>query len=126
MHFKLCSELYKDVLLGTTLSRKPRGCYIAPNENNVHAGYPEYELVPGGNEIDVVASNAGDYVAAVVEATLHKGIQRQMDAFRLVDLNQNLDFHLSKACFRHRLFHSLHTGLDVIIPHSSLRQRQAN
>ena len=51
-------------------------------EIHSRAGLPEYELKAGGNEIDVTASNAGEYVAAVVEATLSKGIKRQMDAFR--------------------------------------------
>lgn len=51
------------------------------------AGHPEYELIPGGNEVDVTASNAGEYVAAVVKATLSDGIQRQMEAFRYLALH---------------------------------------
>ena len=49
---------------------------------SIAVGLPDYELKTGGNEIDVTAKNAGEYVAAVIEATLSKGIQRQMESFR--------------------------------------------
>ena len=47
-----------------------------------NAGHPEYELIAGGSEVAVSASNVGDYVEAVVNATLSDGIQGQMKAFR--------------------------------------------
>ncbi|KAL3613951.1 E3 ubiquitin-protein ligase upl3 [Castilleja foliolosa] len=43
-------------------------------------GYPEYILKPGNEYVD--ASNLGDYVAHVVDATIGIGIMRQIDAFR--------------------------------------------
>jgi hypothetical protein len=46
------------------------------------AGHPQYELIPGGSDVDVTAANAGDYIAAVVNATLLEGIERQMESFR--------------------------------------------
>lgn len=45
-------------------------------------GYPEYELVAGGSEIAVTASNVGEYVEAVVDATLGSGVNSQLQAFR--------------------------------------------
>ena len=46
------------------------------------AGHPEYELIAGGGELAVSASNVGDYIEAVVNATLSDGIRGQMKAFR--------------------------------------------
>lgn len=46
------------------------------------AGYPEYELKEGGSEVAVDRHNVGDYINAVVDATLHTGIKEQMQAFR--------------------------------------------
>ncbi|PIN19161.1 putative ubiquitin fusion degradation protein [Handroanthus impetiginosus] len=43
-------------------------------------GYPEYILNPGDTNVD--ASNLGDYVSLVVDATVRSGIMRQMEAFR--------------------------------------------
>ncbi len=49
---------------------------------SVDAGFPEYELKPGGTDIAVVASNVSEYVDAVTDAMLRSGIQQQMAAFR--------------------------------------------
>ena len=49
---------------------------------SVRTGHPQYELRPGGSEMTVDASNVAEYIAAVVDATLHKGISAQLDAFR--------------------------------------------
>ena len=45
-------------------------------------GYPQYELVEGGSELIVDSHNVGDYIDAVVNATLHEGIAAQMQGFR--------------------------------------------
>ena len=47
-----------------------------------HAGYPQYELVEGGSDIIVDTHNVGEYIDAVVNATMHEGIAAQMQAFR--------------------------------------------
>jgi len=47
-----------------------------------HAGYPQYELVEGGSDIIVDSHNVGEYIDAVVNATMHEGIAAQMQAFR--------------------------------------------
>ena len=49
-------------------------------------GYPEYELMAGGSEVSVDKHNVGDYIKAVVHATLHEGIKAQMQAFRYAAL----------------------------------------
>ena len=46
------------------------------------AGYPQYELVKGGSDIIVDTHNVGEYIDAVVNATMHEGIAAQMQAFR--------------------------------------------
>lgn len=45
-------------------------------------GYPDYELVPGGGDVEVTADNLGHYIDAVVDATLGSGIEAQLKAFR--------------------------------------------
>ncbi|ACO64882.1 predicted protein [Micromonas commoda] len=45
-------------------------------------GDDTFELMPGGAEVAVTAENLGDYVAAVVDASVGGGISRQLDAFR--------------------------------------------
>ncbi len=50
------------------------------------AGHPQYELIPGGSDMEVTAANAGEYIAAVVNATLSEGIEKQMEAFRQATL----------------------------------------
>ena len=45
-------------------------------------GYPDYELVPGGGDVEVTADNLGHYIDAVVDATLGAGIEAQLKAFR--------------------------------------------
>ncbi|GAX77476.1 hypothetical protein CEUSTIGMA_g4920.t1 [Chlamydomonas eustigma] len=45
-------------------------------------GYPEFELKPGGGDIEVVSSNLQEYLDAVVDATLGSGIETQMKACR--------------------------------------------
>lgn len=47
-----------------------------------HAGYPQYELVEGGSDTIVDSHNVGEYIDAVVNATMHEGIAAQMQAFR--------------------------------------------
>ena len=47
-----------------------------------HAGYPQYELVEGGSDIIVDSQNVGEYIDAVVNATMHEGIAAQMQSFR--------------------------------------------
>ena len=51
-----------------------RACYSV--------GYPQYELVEGGSELIVDSHNVGEYIDAVVNATLHEGIAAQMQGFR--------------------------------------------
>ncbi|MEW5303421.1 MAG: hypothetical protein WDW36_006114 [Sanguina aurantia] len=45
-------------------------------------GYPEYSLCPDGADVMVVGSNLGEYIAAVVDATLGEGVAHQLAAFR--------------------------------------------
>ena len=47
-----------------------------------HTGYPQYELVEGGSDIIVDSQNVGEYIDAVVNATMHEGIAAQMQSFR--------------------------------------------
>lgn len=44
-------------------------------------GYPEYELVPGGTDIEVTSRNAEEYCDLVVAAFLEHGVRAQVDAF---------------------------------------------
>lgn len=44
-------------------------------------GYPEYELVPGGTDIEVTSRNAEEYCDFVVAAFLEHGVRAQIDAF---------------------------------------------
>ncbi|ODV78242.1 uncharacterized protein CANTADRAFT_90611 [Suhomyces tanzawaensis NRRL Y-17324] len=44
-------------------------------------GYPEYELIPNGSEIQVDAANLENYINKVLEATLYTGIVQQTKAF---------------------------------------------
>lgn len=46
-------------------------------------GYPEYELVPGGTDIEVTSRNAEEYCDLVVAAFLEHGVRSQVDAFIL-------------------------------------------
>lgn len=45
-------------------------------------GYPDLELTPGGSDVDVTDANLGEYIDAVVDATLGSGIESQLKAFR--------------------------------------------
>ncbi|GAB7363476.1 hypothetical protein MBLNU230_g3748t1 [Neophaeotheca triangularis] len=45
-------------------------------------GYPHIELAPDGSNTNVTIDNVGDYIKAVIDFTLGKGVQRQVDAFR--------------------------------------------
>lgn len=45
-------------------------------------GYPEYELIECGESILVNNANFGEYMNAVLDATLGKGVNKQIDAFR--------------------------------------------
>jgi len=45
-------------------------------------GYPEYELKPGGADMEVDESNLQEYLDAVLDATLGSGIEAQMKACR--------------------------------------------
>ena len=45
-------------------------------------GYPDYQLRQGGSDLAVDATNVGNYLDAMVDATLKTGIQAQLDAFR--------------------------------------------
>ncbi|KAK9474529.1 uncharacterized protein V1510DRAFT_373433 [Dipodascopsis tothii] len=45
-------------------------------------GHPDYELVPGGADTPVTLDNVDAYIAAVVDATLGAGVERQLAAFR--------------------------------------------
>ena len=47
-----------------------------------HAGYPQYELMEGGSDVVVDSHNVGEYIDAVVNATMDEGIAAQMQAFR--------------------------------------------
>jgi E3 ubiquitin-protein ligase TRIP12 len=60
-------------------------------------GYPDYELRQGGSDIAVDASNVGNYIDAVVDATLKTGIQAQLDAFR-EGFNEVFPLH-TLSCF---------------------------
>ncbi|KAK6456355.1 Ufd4 protein [Scheffersomyces xylosifermentans] len=44
-------------------------------------GYPDFELFPGGSEIQVDASNLELYITRILEATLYSGIFHQTKAF---------------------------------------------
>jgi len=46
------------------------------------AGYAEYELRPPGDDVPITAANVGEYLAAVVDATLGSGVAAQVEAFR--------------------------------------------
>ncbi|KAL8715868.1 MAG: hypothetical protein Q9220_000535 [cf. Caloplaca sp. 1 TL-2023] len=45
-------------------------------------GYPSIELVKGGGNVPVTLDNVADYIDKVVDMTLRRGVQRQVDAFR--------------------------------------------
>ncbi|KAK5156828.1 hypothetical protein LTR04_005535, partial [Oleoguttula sp. CCFEE 6159] len=45
-------------------------------------GYPHIELQPNGADIHVTIDNVGLYVQQVIEFTLGRGVQKQVDAFR--------------------------------------------
>jgi E3 ubiquitin-protein ligase TRIP12 len=45
-------------------------------------GYPEYELVAGGSDLLVTSANLGQWIAGVVDATIGRGVERQLAAFR--------------------------------------------
>jgi E3 ubiquitin-protein ligase TRIP12 len=44
-------------------------------------GYPDYELIPGGSEIQINASNIENYIKDIVDATLYSGIVHQIQTF---------------------------------------------
>ena len=46
------------------------------------AGYPDYELQSGGADVSVGLDNVLEYVRAVEEAVLFKGVEAQVTAFR--------------------------------------------
>ena len=46
------------------------------------AGYPQYSLMENGAEVAVDKHNVGEYIKAVVAATLHAGVHTQIRAFR--------------------------------------------
>lgn len=48
----------------------------------VFVGYADYPLKEGGADIPVDKSNVEEYLTAVISATLGKGIEAQMKAFR--------------------------------------------
>lgn len=50
--------------------------------SSLSAGYPEYELRTGGEDIAVGPANVQEYLAAVVDATLGSGVAAQVEAFR--------------------------------------------
>ena len=45
-------------------------------------GYPEYALKAGGADETITAENSDEYIKAVMDATLQRGIKIQMAAFR--------------------------------------------
>ncbi|KAL8977505.1 MAG: hypothetical protein Q9177_006623 [Variospora cf. flavescens] len=45
-------------------------------------GYPSIELAGGGHDKAVTIENVGEYVEKVIDMTLGRGVQRQVDAFR--------------------------------------------
>lgn len=45
-------------------------------------GYPTIELVENGAEINVTVHNVDEYIDKVIDMTLGRGVQRQVDAFR--------------------------------------------
>ncbi|KAL8805395.1 MAG: hypothetical protein Q9182_001961 [Xanthomendoza sp. 2 TL-2023] len=45
-------------------------------------GYPSIELVEGGSDVHVTMDNVGEYVEKVIDMTLGRGVQRQVEAFR--------------------------------------------
>jgi len=80
------------------------------------AGYPEYELKEGGSEIAVDRHNVGEYIKAVVDATLHTGIKEQMQAFRRappLSAVHVCEAWLSADMPRDHVTHALHNGLLV-------------
>lgn len=44
-------------------------------------GYPDYDLIPNGANIAVDQSNLEEYISRLIEATLHEGVQHQLEAF---------------------------------------------
>ena len=55
------------------------------------AGYPDFELRPGGADVAVDSSNLQEYLSAVVDATLGGGVRPQLEAFDLRGLARTLD-----------------------------------
>ena len=45
-------------------------------------GYPEVELVANGRNVEVTIDNVGEYVDAVVDLTLGRGVKSQIESFR--------------------------------------------
>ncbi|EPS33830.1 hypothetical protein PDE_08792 [Penicillium oxalicum 114-2] len=45
-------------------------------------GYPSIELVPDGSNVALTIENVDQYVENVIDMTLGRGVQRQVDAFR--------------------------------------------
>lgn len=44
-------------------------------------GYHDYDLIPNGAHIAVDQSNLEEYISRLLEATLHEGVQHQLEAF---------------------------------------------
>lgn len=44
-------------------------------------GYPDYDLIPNGANIAVDQHNLEEYISKLIEATLHEGVQHQLEAF---------------------------------------------
>lgn len=45
-------------------------------------GYPDFELIPGGADINVTIFNVGEYIDKVIDATLGSGVKKQTEAFK--------------------------------------------
>ena len=45
-------------------------------------GFPDFELKPGGADVDVTIDNLGEYVRLVTDALLVGGVRAQLAAFR--------------------------------------------
>jgi hypothetical protein len=77
--------LERSICVGPGASARLAALRLAPTRPPgvpLGAGYPEYELRSGGDDIPVTSANVGEYLAAVVHATLGSGIAAQVEAFR--------------------------------------------
>lgn len=55
-------------------------------------GYPDYELLPSGSNINVTGDNVKKYVRLVVDATVCSGVSLQIESFRK-GFNRIIPFH---------------------------------